>query len=115
MPENSKRNGKLAVVALGGNALLRDDQRGTIEEQEANATATLKHMMFLIEDGYDLSEKLDEVTNRVSTIRTFPPEAERPQISLASRAERVITLVLSGDLSEKEVKNLGEQLRVQTS
>ena len=54
MPENSKRNGKLAVVALGGNALLRDDQRGTIEEQEANTTATLKHMMFLIEEGYDL-------------------------------------------------------------
>ncbi|HIA12408.1 MAG TPA: carbamate kinase [Flavobacteriales bacterium] len=54
MPENSKRNGKLAVVALGGNALLRAGQHGTIEEQEANATATLKHMMFLIEEGYDL-------------------------------------------------------------
>ena len=45
---------KLAVVALGGNALLRDNQVGTIEEQEANATATLKQMLFLIEDGYDL-------------------------------------------------------------
>ncbi|MBN4072181.1 carbamate kinase [Flavobacteriales bacterium AH-315-E23] len=45
---------KLAVVALGGNALLRDNQLGTIIEQEANATATLKHMIFLIEDGYDL-------------------------------------------------------------
>ncbi|MBL4656599.1 MAG: hypothetical protein JKX73_01265, partial [Flavobacteriales bacterium] len=45
---------KLAVVALGGNALLRDDQIGTIEEQEANVTATLKHMLYLIEDSYDL-------------------------------------------------------------
>jgi carbamate kinase len=45
---------KLAVVALGGNALLRDNQIGTIEEQEANATNTLKHMLFLIKDGYDL-------------------------------------------------------------
>ena len=45
---------KLAVVALGGNALLRDNQIGTIEEQEANVTATLKHMLYLIEDGYDL-------------------------------------------------------------
>ena len=25
---------KLAVVALGGNALLRDNEKGTIEEQE---------------------------------------------------------------------------------
>ena len=26
---------KLAVVALGGNALLQSDQKGTIDEQEA--------------------------------------------------------------------------------
>ncbi len=45
---------KLAVVALGGNALLRANQEGTIEEQEANATATLTNLLFLIKDGYDL-------------------------------------------------------------
>ena len=27
---------KLAVIALGGNAILRGDQAGTIEEQEQN-------------------------------------------------------------------------------
>ena len=27
---------KLAVIALGGNALLRGNQKGTIEEQNAN-------------------------------------------------------------------------------
>ena len=32
---------KLAVVALGGNALLRGDQIGTIDEQEQNTTETL--------------------------------------------------------------------------
>ncbi len=82
-----------------------------IEELTATATANVGTVVLEIEEGYNLSEKLDEVTNRVSTIRTFPPEAERPQISLASRSERVITLVLSGDLSEKEVKSLGEQIR----
>ena len=71
--------------------------------------------MLEIEDGYNMSEKLDEVTNRVSTIRTFPPEAERPQISLSSRSERVITLVLSGNLSEREVKILGERIRDEVS
>lgn len=45
---------KLAVVALGGNALLRNNQLGTVEEQEANATATLEHVLYLIKDGYDL-------------------------------------------------------------
>lgn len=45
---------KLAVVALGGNALLRGDQRGTIDEQEENTTQTLENLVFLINEGYDL-------------------------------------------------------------
>jgi carbamate kinase len=45
---------KLAVVALGGNALLRDDQLGTIDEQEQNTTDTLENLIFLIREGYDL-------------------------------------------------------------
>ncbi|HLN21695.1 MAG TPA: carbamate kinase [Bacteroidales bacterium] len=45
---------KLAVVALGGNALLRGNQLGTIEEQEQNTTDTLENLVFLIEEGYDL-------------------------------------------------------------
>jgi len=47
-------NKKLAVVALGGNALLRGDQIGTIEEQEQNTTDTLENLIFLIREGYDL-------------------------------------------------------------
>jgi carbamate kinase len=45
---------KLAVVALGGNALQRDNQRGTIEEQEKNTFNTLENLIFLLADGYDL-------------------------------------------------------------
>jgi carbamate kinase len=45
---------KLAVVALGGNALLRDNQVGTIDEQEENTTDTLENLLFLIREGYDL-------------------------------------------------------------
>ena len=45
---------KLAVVALGGNALLRDNQLGTIDEQEQNTTNTLENLLFLIREDYDL-------------------------------------------------------------
>jgi len=45
---------KLAVVALGGNALLRGDQAGTIDEQEKNTTETLENLVFLVREGYDL-------------------------------------------------------------
>jgi len=45
---------KLAVVALGGNALLRGNQVGTIQEQETNTAETLENLIFLIKEGYDL-------------------------------------------------------------
>jgi len=45
---------KLAVVALGGNALLRDNEKGTIEEQEIHTAETLENLIFLIKSGYDL-------------------------------------------------------------
>ena len=45
---------KLAVVALGGNALQRDFEKGTIEEQEQNTFVTLENLVFLLRDGYDL-------------------------------------------------------------
>ena len=45
---------KLAVVALGGNALLRTDQKGSIEEQISNTLDTLENLVHLLRDGYDL-------------------------------------------------------------
>ncbi len=45
---------KLAVVALGGNALLRGNQVGTIDEQEQNTTETLENLVYLIKEGYNL-------------------------------------------------------------
>jgi len=45
---------KLAIVALGGNALLRGNQAGTIEEQETNTEETMKNLIFLLEHDYDL-------------------------------------------------------------
>ncbi len=45
---------KLAVVAFGGNALLKSGQKGTIEEQEANVYETCKNLLPLIEQDYDI-------------------------------------------------------------
>ena len=45
---------KLAVVAFGGNALLRSDQKGTIEDQEKNAFETCEKLLALISRGYDI-------------------------------------------------------------
>jgi carbamate kinase len=36
---------KIAVVALGGNALLRENEIGTIEQQEANTTESTSRVI----------------------------------------------------------------------
>lgn len=46
--------GKLAVIALGGNAISRNNQVGTIEEQEENVRETLKNILFLIKAEYNI-------------------------------------------------------------
>lgn len=45
---------KLAVVAFGGNALLRGDQKGTIDEQEANAYQACEDLTKLIDLNYNI-------------------------------------------------------------
>ena len=45
---------KLAVVALGGNAILRGNQKGTVEEQNQNIRETLENLIYLVRDGYNL-------------------------------------------------------------
>ncbi len=45
---------KIAVVALGGNALLRSSEVGTIEQQEKNAYETLAKILELIKSGHNI-------------------------------------------------------------
>jgi len=56
MPEESKkvREGSVALVAFGGNVILKSRESGTIEEQEANARRMCERLVTFIERGYEL-------------------------------------------------------------
>jgi len=55
MPNSAvKTSAKKAVLALGGNAIIQQGQRGTITEQFANTRASLEAIIPLVEDGYQL-------------------------------------------------------------
>lgn len=45
---------KLAIIALGGNAIQRGDELGTIDEQEQHVKETMENIVFLIKLGYNL-------------------------------------------------------------
>ncbi|MGB6367968.1 MAG: carbamate kinase [Thermoanaerobaculia bacterium] len=52
MPRRS--HGKRAVVALGGNAITRPGEAGTVEQDYANLDQSLEGVVALLERGYDL-------------------------------------------------------------
>jgi len=45
---------RIAVVAFGGNALLRANEAGTIEEQEKNTIDTCEKLISLLKNGFNL-------------------------------------------------------------
>lgn len=45
---------KIAVVAFGGNALLRADEVGTIEQQEKNTLDTCEKLITLLRNGFNI-------------------------------------------------------------
>jgi len=45
---------KLTVLAFGGNALLKSNQAGTIDEQEQNVYETCQQLVSLLKSGHDL-------------------------------------------------------------
>lgn len=44
----------LAVVAIGGNSLIRDNAHATVEDQYAAVVETAKHIVGMIEQGYEV-------------------------------------------------------------
>ena len=46
---------KLAVLAVGGNSLIKDDKNVTVEDQEEALRATAHHIADMIEAGWDLA------------------------------------------------------------
>ena len=43
---------KTVVIALGGNAIKKPDERGTAEQQLRNVKTTCKHILEIIKKGY---------------------------------------------------------------
>ncbi len=64
-----------------------------------------------VADGYEPREILDDVKSRVDAINTFPSAAERPIISLSAWKRDVITATISGNISEREIREQAEHIR----
>ncbi len=64
-----------------------------------------------IDDRYDPRDLLADIKNRVDAINNFPAEAEKPVTSLFQFNNEVITVSVSGNLSEVEIREMADQVR----
>ncbi|HYW95020.1 MAG TPA: carbamate kinase [Bacteroidales bacterium] len=117
---------KLAVIALGGNALLRGDQVGTIDEQEQNTMDTLENLVYLLKEGYDLvishgnGPQVGNILMRNDAGETMYQIPQMPldicvadsQGGIGYMIERMLRNVLKNHGIEKEVVTLVTQVVV---
>jgi len=59
----------------------------------------------------DQQKVYQEIKQEVDRIRTFPDDAEEPQVSLLTRRREVLNLQLYGDVSEAALREAVEQVR----
>ena len=64
-----------------------------------------------VEDFADTREVLDDVKAEVDRITTFPAETEKPIITEITIRNQVINIVLYGDVPERSLKEIAEQMR----
>ena len=64
-----------------------------------------------VEKGRAPRALLDDIKNKVDAINTFPDEVERPIFGLQEHRHEVISVVVSADLSDQELRRLGERVR----
>jgi len=85
---------------------LEDVSRITSTASEGVGIIELKLLL-----GADAEAVLEAVKNEIDRIETLPVETEKPVVSEALRRNRVIDVVVFGDVSEKALKVAAERVR----
>ncbi|HKJ64539.1 MAG TPA: efflux RND transporter permease subunit [Desulfopila sp.] len=82
-----------------------------IEEISSTASEGSGRIVAELEEGAVLQEVLQEIKQEVDRITTFPDDAEDPVISAASHKRQVLQVNLFGEVSEKSLREVTEQVK----
>nr|WP_320191434.1 efflux RND transporter permease subunit [uncultured Desulfobacter sp.] len=78
----------------------------TTESRENSAVAFIE-----VQESYDIGDVLGRVRAKVDAISTFPKDAEKPVITELTVKEPVVILSLSGNMSERGIKEWAERIK----
>jgi multidrug efflux pump subunit AcrB len=82
-----------------------------VERIVSNANEGVANISVELLSGANPRAVLDDIKNRVDAINTFPENSERPTYSAQRSKREVISVVVSADLPERELRELGERVR----
>ncbi|MDH5172540.1 MAG: efflux RND transporter permease subunit, partial [Gammaproteobacteria bacterium] len=82
-----------------------------IKRVESDAYESYAEFWIEPSEGYDLSKLLNEIQNRVDAIPNYPEAAEEPVIRQPELLFPALTLQLSGDIDERGMKSLADEIR----
>jgi len=64
-----------------------------------------------VKKDFEVDDVLDKIRTKVNAISTFPVAAEKPVISELTLKDAVMLLYLSGDMSERRIKEWSERIK----
>lgn len=82
-----------------------------IAKTESTALEGVANITVELEDGYNPRDLLDDIKGRVDGISTFPDGVEEPILNILQRRKEVISVVISGNLTEHALRRLSEEVR----
>ena len=82
-----------------------------VREIRSRSEENLSRISVEVEKGYDPRRIIDDLRARVDAISGFPADIEWPSITQVIGRSDVISVVIGGDLSERELRTLGQRVR----
>ena len=82
-----------------------------IKEMRTEAREGRGRLFIDVDKGAQARELLDDIKTRIDGVSTFPAEVERPSYRVAVRTREVISVVVAGDLAERDLRQMAERVR----
>ena len=82
-----------------------------VKKVGGTANESLAFVQIDVLSGYDVNRVMDDVRNAINRIRTFPLDAEKPNIGIYTIQPQVLEVVVSADVPETVLRELAEQVR----
>lgn len=82
-----------------------------VKRVTSRASENIGSVTVEIQDGEDIKDVTDDIKAEIDAITTFPDEAEEPVIREGKVQERVVTLLVTGNMDERDLRGLTDNLR----